>query len=189
MEIPGAGPKQRMVRIHTTYGVFEGVMPCSPVMRTLDAINQLATGYVTLQPPVTTPFGAPFGPGPVAISRASILYIQEMSDTVQTVPSAKMGLPRFWMAPVVLRVGDLVVHGYVHVPLGGNPLMRLSTTEGPPFLALTAVEAHGTQGEWKFSFLAVNRAHVTAAQEVVESEETEDTEEPVEDSVRSDRRP
>jgi hypothetical protein len=167
----GSRVRERRVRLHTWSGVLEGYMPCSPAVRTLDAVNQLATGFVTLQPPVTTPFGAPFGEGPVAISRSSVVLIEELEESHAQAPVLRAGFPKLWRAAIVLRVGTFTVNGFVHVPMGGNPLMRVSTNDGPPFLALTVVDALSPTGPVKAQFVAVNRSHITAAQEVLDGDE------------------
>jgi hypothetical protein len=171
MQADGNRFRERKVRLHTASGILEGFMPCSPAVRTLDALNQLATGFVTLQPPVTTPFGPSFGPGAVAVSRSSVLLLEELEEIPRTSLGARAGMPKLWRAAIVLRVGGFTVNGFVHVPMGGNPLMRVSTGDGPPFLALTVVEAGGPHGPVKAEFIAVNRSHITAAQEVLDGDE------------------
>jgi len=161
-------------------------MACSPAVRTLDAVNQLAAGFVTLQPPVTTPFGAPFGDGPVAIARSSVILIEELDESNAQAPALRAGFPKLWRAAIVLRVGTFTVNGYVHVPMGGNPLMRVSTADGPPFLALTVVEALSPMGPVKAQFVAVNRAHIMAAQEVLDGDEFKSE---VENSQLTDKKP
>jgi hypothetical protein len=155
---------ERRVRVHTSVGLFEGTLTCSPVVRTLDAINQLSSGFLTLHPPLRSPLGPPFGGGPLALAKSSLLFLLELDQDARPHPG-KAGLPRFWKAPVALRVHDHLVLGNVHVPMGGNPLMRIHQ-EGPTFLALTGVEVSGGVAAFEAPFLAVNRAHVTAAQEV-----------------------
>ena len=71
----------------------------------------------------------------------------------------------FARAPVRLRVGHFDVEGLVHVPAGGNPMMRLNQ-QGHPFLALTSASVVGEETQTGVPFLAVNRSHILAAQEL-----------------------
>ena len=69
-----------------------------------------------------------------------------------------------WMT-IRLRVGDYIVDGFLHVPPGGNPMMRLHQ-DSRAFIALTAASATRGDAEFSAPFLAVNRKHILAAQQL-----------------------
>ncbi len=154
--------------MRTTFGTFEASLTCSAGMRTLDAVNQLSSSVVILRAPVVPALGPPFGPGRLAIVKSSILFVQEL----ETPPATSGSRPRcrFWQSPVALRVGEFIVEGSVHVPIGGDPLLRIHQS-GPAFLALTSVVARASGSEFEAPFLAVNRFQIAAAQKLPEREE------------------
>ncbi len=62
------------------------------------------------------------------------------------------------------------MHGFVHVPPGGNPMTRLNQGEHA-FVALTSASVIGPGEELATPFLAVNRGHILAARPIGEQEQ------------------
>lgn len=161
-----ARTQERPVRVHAAFGTFDASLSCSAGMRTLDVVNQLSSSVVMLRPTAAMPLGPPFGQGRLAIAKSSIMLVYELESF-----PAPGGKPRcrFWQAPVVLRVGHLVVLGSVHVPVGGDPLLRIHQS-GPPFIALTSAVLRLPEDELEIPFLAVNRLSIVAAQKLADSD-------------------
>lgn len=159
--------RERPVRVHTTFGTFEASLACSPGMRVLDAVNQLSSTVVVLRLADVSALGPPFRPGRLTIVKSSVLFVEELEAPSPT--SGGRPRCRFWQASVALRVGEFVIEGLVHVPVGGDPLLRVHQG-GRVFLALTSVVATGPGSEFEAPFLAVNRAHIAAAQELRQGE-------------------
>jgi hypothetical protein len=154
--------QHRGVRIHTTEGRVEGNLRLAPTLRTLDDLNMMSKHVITLLDacPENREWG--FEKGALSISKASILFLQELgSPSVQS--GASFG--RFTRSALRLRVGPYDIQGFVHVPPGGMAIKRLE--QGTHlFLSMTSVLVSGPDGEFTAAFLAVNRNHVIAAQEV-----------------------
>lgn len=64
-----------------------------------------------------------------------------------------------------MRVKDYEIEGFIHVPAGGAPMKRLEHGKHP-FISLTTVLVTGPEGQSTAQFLAVNRAHISAVQEI-----------------------
>ena len=104
---------------------------------------------------------------PLAIHRDSILFVMETKDA-PPLPSnraATLDAARHTRAALRLRMGEFVLEGFVHVPPGGTPLSRLFH-DRHAFMAFTSVTVTGPNGTVEAPFVAVNRAHVSSAQEV-----------------------
>ena len=162
----------RAVRIQTVHGTVEGILPVSPVVRTLDDLNVVSRNFLTVHAPVVPSRGWPFDGPELAVNKSSILFLMEFSGGA----ARRVGRPEaaaHTRAPVRLRVGEYSIEGFLHVPRGGNPMTRLNQA-GHPFIALTSAFVVGPDARFTTAFLAVNRAHILAAQEVQPlDEETE----------------
>lgn len=153
---------ERGVRIQTTEGRIEGNLRIATRLRTLDDLNLVSKRLVTLYSAHAEETNWPFDPGQVSINKASVLFVQELgTPTVQT----GVSFGRFTRSPVRLRVGAFDIQGFVHVPPGGMAMKRLDQ-DNHPFVSLTSVLVSGPDGEFTAPFLAVNRSHIIAAQEV-----------------------
>ena len=71
----------------------------------------------------------------------------------------------FTRSPIRLRVKDHEIEGFCHVPPDGAPMKRLEHGEHP-FISLTTVLVTSPDGQSTAPFLAVNRTHILAVQEV-----------------------
>lgn len=164
----------RPIRVQTSFGAVEGLLACSPTVRTLDCLHVAGGDFLT----ITDPLGAfeewPFDDGPLAIRKSAILFVTEHPDYAASV-AFHVDPGRFSRAPVVLRLGAFVVRGFVHVPAGATPLARFHQ-DGPPFVAVTSAAVIGPEAELAARFIAVNRLHVSAAQAMVASRRVETTE-------------
>jgi len=153
---------ERGVRIQTTAGRIEGNLRIATRLRTLDDLNLVSKRLVTMHSAHAEEANWPFDPGKVSINKASVLFVQELgTPTVQT----GVSFGRFTRSAVRLRVGEFDIQGFVHVPPGGMAMKRLDQ-DNHPFVSLTSVLVSGPDGEFTAPFLAVNRSHIIAAQEV-----------------------
>lgn len=153
---------ERGVRIHTTAGRVEGNLRIAATLRTLDDLNLVAKRLVSLRSAHPEDPSWTFDPGALSINKASILFLMELG-TPAVQPGTSFG--RFTRSPVRLRVGSYDIEGFVHVPPGGVAMKRLDQ-DNHPFVSLTSVLVSGPDGEFTAPFLAVNRSHIIAAQEV-----------------------
>jgi len=162
MNVGSAGSEGRPIRVQTTFGRVGGLLACNPMLRTLDCLHLAGGDFLTISEPEGEFDGWPFGSGPLTIRKSAVLFITEQSDAapIRTRP-ADPGL--YHRAPVVLRLGNFVVRGFVHVPEGGTPHSRFHQ-DGPPFVAVTSAAVLGPNAELAVPFIAVNRLHVCAAQ-------------------------
>ena len=153
---------ERGVRIYTTAGRIEGDMRIAARLRTLDDLNLVARRLVTMHSAHAEDSNWNFDPGSLSINKTSILFLQELGT-----PAVQTGVSfgRFTRSPVRLRVGEYDIQGFVHVPPGGVAMKRLDQ-DNHPFVSLTSVLVSGPEGEFTAPFLAVNRSHIIAAQEV-----------------------
>jgi hypothetical protein len=163
---PGAGRVFRRVRVQLAQGALEGGLCVGEQVRTLDDLNMASVRFVTLVDVVGEGAGFPLNEGPVAVHKSRILFLVETGE-----PPARLGrsaiAQRMHRARIRLRVADFLVEGWVHVPNGGRPLLRLKQ-EGHPFLALTDARVIGAYATLEAGFLAVHRDHVIAAQDVTD---------------------
>lgn len=153
----------RPVRLQTENGSIEGELMTSPVVRTLDEVNVVARGFLPLRRPRGITGEWPEGDGALAVSKASVVFLQEVTEPSPR-PGNRAEAARFHQAPILLRVGEFLVEGQVHVPAGGTALTRLNQ-DSHPFMALTGARVRGNGEVFSAPFLAVNRAHIVAAQE------------------------
>lgn len=153
---------ERGVRIQTTVGRIEGNLRIAARLRTLDDLNLVSKRLVNMHAAHPEDTSWTFDAGKLAINKASILFVQELGT-----PAVQTGVSfgRFTRSPVRLRVGAFDIQGFVHVPPGGVAMKRLDQ-DNHPFVSLTSVLVAGPDGEFTVPFLAVNRSHIIAAQEV-----------------------
>ena len=155
--------ESRPVRIDTVHGTVEGILEVSAILRTLDDLNVVAKNFVMVHRPQLSGSSWCFDAAALAINKQSILMVQELAEPAFKSKKGFSGM--FARAPVRLRVGHFDVEGLVHVPAGGNPMTRLNQ-QGHPFLALTSASVVGEETQTGVPFLAVNRSHILAAQEL-----------------------
>ena len=155
--------ESRPVRFETVHGTVEGILEVSAILRTLDDLNVVAKHFVTVHRPQLAGSDWRFDEGALAINKQSILLVQELAEPASK--SKKSFGGTFSRASVRLRVGHFDVEGFVHVPAGGDPMKRLNQQEHP-FLALTSASVVGDETRTGVPFLAVNRSHILAAQEL-----------------------
>jgi hypothetical protein len=160
MEHGFIAPAIRRVRIETTHGPIEGSIRIGPRARTLDDLNQEARDFVILRDPELKTNGWSPGRQPLAISKATVLFVTEVSDFI---PGGDVRGGEYTRASMTLVVGDFVIRGFVHLPPGGDPLLRLNQ-QHRSFLALTSASVVGPHAQFAAGFIAVNRSHVSTAQ-------------------------
>lgn len=156
--------QERPLRLVTRFGIVEGVLRTSPMLRVLDDINVMSRNFITLHSPVTYTEDWPDDGGPLAVNRSSVLFVVELEPPPPRPGGPMAGeLTRFTRAPLRLRVGEFTIEGFVHVPPGGNAMSRLYQ-DSRPFLAVTSARIQGPSVEDEIGFVAVHRSHVLAAQ-------------------------
>lgn len=167
MDNPIDGQMHRPVRVQTPRGVVEGHLNSSSMIRLLDDLNVVNHAFRTIQSPVVDNEAWAVTDGPLAVHRDSILFVTEREDA-PPLPLNRQGAieaARHTRAALRLWVGDFVIDGFVHVAPGGTPLSRLYQGQRP-FLALSSATVIGPDGTVETPFIAVNRSHVTSAQEL-----------------------
>ena len=162
------GQIHRPVRVQTRHGVIEGYLTSSSMIRLLDDLNLVNHSFRTIQSPVVSDTDWSVENSPLALHRDSILFVSERDDAPPppSNPAAKAITARYSRRTLRLRIGPYVVEGFVHVPPGGTALSRLFH-ERHPFMAVTEATVTGPGVDLDAPFIAVNRVHVTAAQELV----------------------
>ena len=154
--------EERAIRIDTVDGPIEGCLHVSPKLRTLDDLNLVATRFVTVYSHSSPSNEWNFGSGPLAINRSSVLFVRELAPPP---PRPNNRFCNFTRSPVRIRVKSYEIEGFCHVPPGGAPMKRLEHGEHP-FISLTTVLVTGPDGQSTAPFVAVNREHISAVQEV-----------------------
>ena len=156
------GREKRAVRIDTIDGPIEGCLHVSPQLRTLDDLNVVARRFVTVHSHSSPTIQWNFGTGALAINKSSVLFVREL---VPPPLQANSRFCNFTRSPIRVQVKDYEIEGFCHVPPGGAPMKRLEHGEHP-FISLTTVLLTGPDGQSTAPFLAVNRAHISAVQQV-----------------------
>jgi len=165
---------ERKIKLYTTRGTIEGVLWIAPMQRTLDDLNLAARTFVKLSRVDVSAPEAMLGGGAISVNKNDILFLQELSS-----PPSKSGhkfaAGNLSRASVRLKVGSFDIDGFVHVPPGGSPITRLNQ-DSRSYISLTSVSVSGPDSHFATPFLAVNRAHIHAAQE--EAEERAEADDP-----------
>lgn len=164
MEEGYARREQRPVLIHASRGTLEGELGIGAALRTLDRLNLLHHAFVTIENPRVVAGDWSIEPGTLLLNTSCILFVVELSSRRLEVCDAGEAA-RFSRSAVRLQVGDYEIQGFLHVPGKGRPLIRLKQ-DRHAFLAVTSASVVGPDTAFASSFLAVNRAHVLAAQEL-----------------------
>jgi hypothetical protein len=163
-----AGREERMIRIYTIHGPFEGLLHTSPGVSTMHYLNVMATtqNYLILEPPLVCAHDWLTKDAGLAIAIESILFVVELSEFVPK-PGDPHEAALFKRAPVRMRLADFVVDGYVHVAPGADPIARLNQ-DRHPFVAMTAVTAIGPHEECTVPFMAVASRYIAAIQRIAQ---------------------
>jgi len=164
MSYQGAGRVLRKVRVQTASECIAGLLAIGEQVRTLDDINLGATRFLLLHEPRAEKGAWQLEPGPVAINTAEIVYISE-SDPPGAFAVNRLAASRKSRSRVRLRTAEYTIDGFVHIPANGKALVRLRQ-EHRLFIALTEAKVLGPDVAFEAPFLAVNRDHVLAAQEL-----------------------
>ena len=170
MEIGYAIREQRPVLIHTSRGTLEGELEIGAALRTLDRLNLLQHAFITIENPRVVTGDWSIEPGTLMLNTSCILFVVEQSSPV-TGFGVSGESARFSRSAVRLQVGEFEIQGFLHVPGQGQPLVRLKQ-DRHAFLAITSASIVGPDVAIASSFVAVNRAHVLAAQELERDAET-----------------
>ena len=151
--------ESRAVQVETRDGTVCGTLAVAPTLRTLDDLNFISKAFVLLHEPESAPSGWGLPAGPLAINKASILFVVEQRP-IDRGPART--LVQQATDRVTLRIGSYLLEGAVTFPAGGSALTSLDAA-AHPFVALTDVTIEGPEGSRRAPFVAVNRRHVTAA--------------------------
>jgi hypothetical protein len=165
-EPPQVGPGERRLRIQTVHGAIEGSLPVGEGASTMHRLNVVAATqkFLRLEPPVVCTPDCVFRDGSLSVVLDSIVFVTEVAACVP-VPREPHAAARFRRARVMLLLRDYVVEGFVHVPPGGDPIVRLNQ-DRHKFIALTAVTVRTAENEFSVPFLALNSSELLAVQEV-----------------------
>lgn len=160
----------RAIHVRTVFGDVDGWLQTNPILRTLDDLNAVARDFLVLREPRGNFESIHLRGGRLALNKASVLFANEIEATPPSrTSSLEAGL--FSRAAVALWIGDYQISGFVHVPRGGAALSRLDQT-GQPFLAVTSASVTGPGCELSLPFVAVNRARILAAEDLLPDEES-----------------
>jgi hypothetical protein len=168
MENEIEGQEKRQVLIQTIHGAVEGCVTTGKQIRTLDDLNMFSRKFLRVEDAGTSSSAWSFSPGTLGINTSSILFVIERSKFKRKA-GKRVEAARFNRAAVLLRVGEFDIQGFVHVPGRGDILTRLNRDKYP-FIALTSASVIGPESEIAAPFLAVNRSHIMAAQEIRQDE-------------------
>ena len=154
------------VRIVSERLTLDGLLNLGLGARTLDELNSSARSFLTLATPRLVAGSWDLTEGPVAINKASILFVLEIPDLGVSLgrTDEEPELRRFGRAAIRIKVGEYAVEAYVHTGPGGGSLMRLNQS-AHPFIALQSAVVVGPGADFNVPFLAVHRAHIESAQE------------------------
>lgn len=156
------GRVRRHVRLETLRGRIDGDLMASAVVRTLDDLNVVARQFVTLHDATAPDQLESLASGPISIAKSGVICLVELSNSSRPT-GGRSAQPRILRAPVQLWVREFSIHGFLHVQIGGDVMVRLNQSEHP-FIALTSATVEGPHGTWSAAFLALNRTHILAAQ-------------------------
>ncbi len=160
----GAGRVLRKVRVQTRCGRVAGLLAIGEQVRTLDDVNLGSTRFILLHEPAEEEGTWGFEPGPLAINTAEIVFIFE-SEPPGAFSVNRLAASRKSRSRVRLRTAAYTIDGVVHIPPNGKALIRLRQ-ENRTFIALTEATVRHGDSVFETPFLAVNRDHVLAAQEL-----------------------
>jgi len=156
--------EERRLRIQTTRGCLEGRIQTSPVVRTLDDLNIVARNFVTLHGARALSGDWSLEGGSVALAKPAILHVFELDEPAPQSRAVK-DAARFFRSPIRLWLPDFSVRGFVHIPAGGSAMARFNQ-QSHAFIAVTSASVVGPETELAVPFLAVNREHIIAAEEM-----------------------
>ncbi len=158
----------RPVRVYTASASFDGLLTVSLGMRTQDELNIAARPFLTLASGSVYSGRSALAEGTLSISKAAILFAFELPDLGSPLAATTDGpaLGRFARAVLRLQVGDFAIEGYAHAAQGGDALSRLNQVR-QPFMALSPASLEGAGVKGAMPFVAINRQHVIAAQEIL----------------------
>jgi hypothetical protein len=168
MENELAGRERRQVHVQTIHGAIEGYVETGARIRTLDDLNMFSRKFLRIEDAVVSSDVWSFDQGTVGVNTAAILFVIERTQFKRK-SGKRVEAARFNRAAVRLCVGEYEIQGFLHVPGRGDVLTRLNRDKYP-FIALTSTSVVGPDSEFAAPFLAVNRTHIMAAQEILEDD-------------------
>jgi hypothetical protein len=157
----------RAVSIHTLEGTFEGRLPTSPHVRTLDELNLVSSRFLTLHSPRNRTSSWECGGRMLSVNKSSIIFVRELPPPPAE-PVASMD--KVARVQVRVRVGSYEIEGFVDVRSGDEVMKRLGRGD-QRFVALTSALISGPDEEIMTPFVAVNRDYMTLAEPVVTDDE------------------
>ena len=156
----------RRLRLVTRHGHVEGLLLANPHVSTLHYLNVTAVSqsFVVMHPPIEPSSGWNIAEGALALSIDTVLFVQEVSEYPR-IPGDPVVAADYERCAIRMNVGDYAVEGFLHLPLGSNPIARLNQ-DRHAFFALSAVSVMGPDAQFAAPFLAINRSEVIAIQTV-----------------------
>jgi hypothetical protein len=155
---------ERRIRLQTVQGIIEGNLRLAAQVRTLDDLNIGGKPFIILNDPEFTGSIGSFQKSPVSINKRSILFVQELSAPPQKV-ATQVTHGQFARASLQLQVSEYKIEGFLHVAPGGSPMLRLNQVTHD-FISLTSVSVLGPDAHFAAPFMAIQRHHIMAAQEL-----------------------
>jgi len=175
MRDTGRDQETRRVVIGSLHGTIEGNLRVSTRLRTLDFLNRSIAKFVTVQDARVT--GSQWQPegNLSSICVSTILWVAELQALRPSAGRRKAPLQNRTALRLCLAGGS-EVRGFLHTPTMGDPIARLNQDHSA-FFAVTSASLMSPDNEFAAAFLAVNRAHVFAAEGLLD--EDDDTGDPL----------
>ena len=151
----------RRVRMGTLHGTIEGSLRVSSNLRTLDFLNRSTAKFISIQDPRVTSARWQPAASTSFVNVSFVLWVAEIIALQRT--GRRRATPLQNRSGIRLCMPECEVLGFVHTPAQGDPILRLNQ-DTAPFFALTSASLLGPDIEFAAAFLAVNRAHVFAAE-------------------------
>jgi len=157
----------RPLRVFTDGLVLDGLLNATLAGRTLDELNNSGRPMLALLSPKVMAGDWVVDEGSIVVNKAAIMMVAEIPDlgASLTGPHSEPELQKFGRAAVRMRLRSYNLEAYVVTSQGGDPLVRLSQGSHS-FMALNNVKIAGPGVDLSVPFLAVNRQHVLAGQEL-----------------------
>jgi len=168
MDNETCGRERRQVHVQTIYGAIEGYVETGERSRTLDGLNLSSGKFLRIEDAVVSSPVWSFDRGTIGVNASAILFVIERTR-YRRKGDERVEAARFNRAAVRLCVGKYEIQGFIHVPGRGDILTRLNRDKYS-FIALTSASVVGPDSELAAPFMAVNRTHITAAQELLDEE-------------------
>jgi len=157
----------RPIRVFTEGATLDGLLNAHLDWRTQDELNIAGRPMLTISSPLVVEGTMRLSQGPLQINKSAILFATEIPDLGAELGSgtSEPFTAKFDHSVIRLELGGYDIEGYVYTTRNGDAMTRLNLASHP-FIALTMTTITGRGIELRLPFVAVNRFHVVAAQEL-----------------------